>query len=225
MDIQVEYRPSFSLVIARLGPSEQIVVESGAMVAMRNVTMETKARGGVLKSLARAALGGESFFVNTFTAGGSGGEIMLAHALPGDIKTMELHGETMLVQSGSFIASSAEIEVDTKWGGAKSFFAGEGLILLRTSGSGQLILGSYGAVHELDLAAGEQITVDSGHLVAFSESVVYKPRAVGGIKATLFSGEGIVVDITGPGKLLMQTRSETAFIGWIIPKLPFERKS
>lgn len=225
MDIQVEYSPSFSLVIAGLGANEEIVAESGAMVAMRNVTMETKARGGVLKSLARAALGGESFFVNTFTAGGGGGEIMLAHALPGDIKTMTLSGETMLVQSGSFIASSSSIEIDTKWGGSKSFFAGEGLILLRTSGDGQLILGSYGAIHEMDLAAGEQITVDSGHLVAFSETVTYKPRTVGGIKSTLFSGEGIVVDITGPGKLLMQTRSETAFIGWIIPKLPFERSS
>jgi len=220
MDIKIEYRPSFSLVIAKLGPNEQVVAESGAMVAMRNVTMETQARGGVLKSLARAALGGESFFVNTFTAGGSGGELMLAHPLPGDIKAVELHGETMLVQSGSFIASAPSIQIDTKWGGSKSFFAGEGLILLKASGSGQLILGTYGAVHEMDLAAGEVITVDSGHLVAFSETITYKPRTVGGIKATLFSGEGIVVDITGPGKLLMQSRSESAFISWLVPKLP-----
>jgi uncharacterized protein (TIGR00266 family) len=225
MDVQVEYRPSFSLVIAKLGPGEQIVAESGAMVAMRSVTMETQARGGVLKSLARAALGGESFFVNTFTAGSSGGEIMLAHPLPGDIKTLELSGQTMLVQSGSFIASAVGITIDTKWGGSRSFFAGEGLILLKASGSGQLILGSYGAIHELDLAAEELITVDSGHLVAFSETVTYKPRTVGGIKATLFSGEGMVVDITGPGKLLMQTRSETAFLGWLIPKLPHEKSS
>ena len=187
--------------------------------------METQARGGVLKSLARAALGGESFFVNTFTAGSGGGEIMLAHPLPGDIKTVEMTGQTMLVQSGSFIASASSIEVDTKWGGARSFFAGEGLILLRASGSGQIILGSYGAIHEMDLAAGEMITVDSGHLVAFSDSVTYKPRTVGGIKATLFSGEGMVVDITGPGKLLMQTRSETAFLGWLIPKLPTQKSS
>lgn len=225
MDIQVEYRPSFSLVIAKLGPNEQIIAESGAMVAMRNVAMETQARGGVLKSLARAALGGESFFVNTFTAGSGGGEIMLAHPLPGDIKTVEMTGQTMLVQSGSFIASASSIEVDTKWGGARSFFAGEGLILLRASGSGQIILGSYGAIHEMDLAAGEMITVDSGHLVAFSDSVTYKPRTVGGIKSTLFSGEGMVVDITGPGKLLMQTRSETAFLGWLIPKLPTQKSS
>lgn len=220
MELQVEYRPSFSLAIARLAPGEQIYAESGAMVAMRNVAMETQARGGVLKSLARAALGGESFFVNTFTGGDGGGEIMLAHPLPGDIRMVELHGETMMVQSGSFLASAASIDLDTKWGGARSFFAGEGLILLKTTGMGQLILGSYGAIHELELGAGEQITVDSGHLVAFTDTVNYKPRAVGGIKSTLFSGEGLVVDITGPGRLLMQTRSETAFLGWLIPKLP-----
>ena len=74
----------------------------------------------------------------------------------------------------------------------------------------------------MNLAAGQVyfITVDTGHLVAFTESIGFKVRAVGGLKSTIFSGEGMVVDLTGPGRVLLQTRSTEAFLGWLIPKLP-----
>jgi uncharacterized protein (TIGR00266 family) len=118
------------------------------------------------------------------------------------------------------VASEMAIEVDTKWGGAKTFFASEGFILLRASGSGKLLLSSYGAIHEVELGAGETYTVDTGHLVAFSEGMGFKVRRVGGVKSTLFSGEGLVVDLTGPGRVLVQTRSADAFLAWLIPRLP-----
>jgi uncharacterized protein (TIGR00266 family) len=125
----------------------------------------------------------------------------------------------LMVQSGSYVASSQSVEVDTKFGGAKTFFASEGLFLLRCSGQGTLILSSYGAIHEMQLAAGEQYTVDTGHLVAFDEGIGFKVRAVGGLKSTLFSGEGLVVDLTGPGRVLMQTRSTDAFLTWLMPQV------
>jgi uncharacterized protein (TIGR00266 family) len=128
-----------------------------------------------------------------------------------------------LVQSGSYVASSEGVSVDTKWGGAKTFFAREGLILLKVSGTGTLLLSSYGAIHEVDLGPGQGYTVDTGHLVAFTEGVGFNVRRVGGLKSTLFSGEGLVVDLTGPGKVFMQTRSEDAFLSWLVPKLPKER--
>ena len=132
---------------------------------------------------------------------------------------LELNGETFLVQSGSYVASSEGIAIDTKWGGAKTFFASEGLFLLKCSGRGTLILSSYGAIHDRSLAAGEKYTVDTGHLVAFTENVGFNVRMVGGLKSTLFSGEGLVVDLTGPGKVLMQTRSSDAFLTWLIPQV------
>jgi uncharacterized protein (TIGR00266 family) len=110
--------------------------------------------------------------------------------------------------------------VDSKWGGAKTFFASEGLIMLRASGSGELLLSSYGAVHERNLTESEKFTVDTGHLVAFTEGISFKVDKVGGLKSTLFSGEGLVVELTGPGRVLMQTRSTDAFLSWLIPKLP-----
>ncbi|MGQ9628559.1 MAG: TIGR00266 family protein [Anaerolineae bacterium] len=221
MQIEVQYRPSYSLAVVTLAPGESIRAEAGAMVSMsRGLQMETRMAGGLLSSLKRSILGRESFFVNTYRAPDGGGEITLAPALPGDIIVREMRGETLLVQSGSYMASSEGIEIDTKWGGAKTFFASEGLFLLKASGTGTLILSSYGAIHEKELGQGESYTVDTGHLVAFSEGVGFKVRAIGGIKSTLLSGEGLVVDLTGPGRVYMQTRSEDAFLAWLLPRLP-----
>ncbi len=224
MQIEIEYRPSYSLAVVKLAPGETIQTEAGAMVSMSpGITLETKAAGGLIASLKRSVLGGESFFMNTFRASSGGGEITLAPTLPGDMVVRELRDETLLVQSGSYVASSEGINVDTTWGGAKTFFAREGWILLKVSGTGTLLLSSYGAIHEVDLAPGQSYTVDTGHLVAFTEGVGFNVRRIGGLKSTLFSGEGLVVDLTGPGKVFMQTRSEDDFLSWLIPKLPKER--
>jgi uncharacterized protein (AIM24 family) len=86
-----------------------------------------------------------------------------------------------------------------------------------------MVLSSYGAIHELHLEAGQVYTLDTGHLVAFSEKIGFKVRAVGGFKSTLFSGEGLVVDLTGPGKVFLQTRSQDQFLSWLIPQLPSQK--
>ena len=112
---------------------------------------------------------------------------------------VELQNESMLVQSGSFVASATTVEVNASWGGAKGFFGSNGLILLKATGSGPLILGGYGAIHDITLSAGQKYTVDTGHIIAFSEKLGFKVRKVGGLKSTLLSGEGLVVDLTGPG--------------------------
>lgn len=220
MEVEIQYRPSYSLAVARLAGNEKIRVEAGSMVSMSDgVVLQTDMAGGLLSSLKRSILGGESFFVNTYTAPAQGGIIMLAPALPGDLYVLELMGETMLVQSGSYVASAEGVEIDTKFGGAKTFFASEGLFLLKCSGHGKLILSSYGAIHELSLGSGEKFTVDTGHLVAFDQGIGFQVRAVGGLKSTLFSGEGLVVDLTGPGNVLMQTRSTDAFLSWLMPEV------
>ena len=221
MDVEILYKPSYSMGVIKLSGGEQVRVEGGAMVSMSaGVTLETKATGGFMKSLARSVLGGESFFQNTFIAPPGGGVVSVAPALPGDMFSLVLNNEALMVQSGSFVASEAGVELDTKWDGAKTFFASEGLVMLRANGSGELLLSSYGAIHEMNLAQGEKYTVDTGHLVAFSEGIGFTVNRVGGLKSTIFSGEGLVVELTGPGRVLMQTRSTDAFLSWLIPKLP-----
>ncbi len=225
MNIEVLYRPSYSLAIIKLSPNEEIRIEAGAMVSMsQGVTIETKAAGGFLKSLGRSMLGGESFFQNFFKAPAQGGEITVAPELPGDVFTYDMSGETLLVQSGSFMACETTIELNTKLISTKAFVTAEGFSILEASGTGKLLLSSYGAIHEKVLAAGEKYIVDTTHLVAFPASMPVEPKTVGGLKSTLLSGEGLVVELTGPGSLLMQTRSPHAFLSWLIPNLPFKRR-
>jgi uncharacterized protein (TIGR00266 family) len=220
MNIELLFRPSYSLALVKLDPNEKIRVDSGAMVSMsQSITIETKAAGGFLKSLTRSVLGGESFFQNFFQASAQGGEITLAPDLPGDQIEIILSGEKLMIQSGSYMASEIGVELDAKIS-MKAFMSAEGISMLEASGSGKVLLSSYGAIFEKTLAAGEIYTVDSTHLVAFDSSIQIQPRTVGGFKSTMLSGEGLVVDLTGPGRLFIQTRSPKAFINWIIPQIP-----
>ncbi len=220
MKVEILYRPSYSLGVVTLEPNEQIQAEAGAMVSMsEGIKVETKAEGGLLKSLSRAVLGGESFFQNFYKAPPQGGEITFAPDLPGDVFALTLKNERLLVQSGSYLASERGIEINAKLS-LKAFDAMEGLSILEISGSGQLLLSSYGAIHEKVLGAGESYIVDSTHLVAFNADMKVTDKPVGGLKSTLFSGEGFVVQLSGPGRILLQTRSPRAFLDWLIPKLP-----
>lgn len=221
MDVQIKHQPSFSLAVVTLDPSENIRVESGAMVSFSDgVNIETKAEGGFFGGLKRKVVG-ESFFVNTYTAPASGGEVTLAPALPGDMKTIEItNGKNFLLQSGAYVASENGVVTDTKWGGAKGFFGSGSLIMLRVSGAGTVLICSYGALEERVLAPGQRYNVDTGHIVGFDESVQFEVKRVGGWKSTVLSGEGLICGLTGPGRVLMQTRSEEAFLGWLIPHIP-----
>jgi uncharacterized protein (TIGR00266 family) len=222
MEINIAYRPSYALAIVGLGMNESIVAEGGAMVSMSsNMSIKTSrgaASGGLLKSLKRAVLGGESFFMNTFTANGGAGEITLAPTLPGDIQTLTMTGPSLMIQSTSYLASSPGIVLDTKWGGMKTLFGGEGLFMLKATGQGQVIVNSFGAIHEIPIN-GPYI-VDSGHIVAFEETLTFEVKKVGSWKATLLSGEGLVCLFNGKGRLWIQSRNPKAFGGLVGHKLP-----
>lgn len=218
---EVQHQPSFSLAIISLQPEQSIQAEAGAMVAMSaNVELQAQMKGGLFGAIKRAA-GGESAFVSTFTARGAPGEVCFAPGAPGDIAGLELNNQMFFVQSSSYLAGDAGLVVDTKWGGAKSFFGGEGLFVLQVSGTGLLLLSSFGAIHRKSLAPGERYVVDTGHLVAWEGSTQYTSRkAAAGFFRSMMSGEGIVSEFTGPGELLIQTRNLQAFAGLLKPFFP-----
>jgi uncharacterized protein (TIGR00266 family) len=224
MQVDIRYSPSFAMAVITLPPGVEVRAEAGAMTSMSGgVEIETKAQGGLLMGLKRSVLGGESFFINTFTAP-SGGELTVAPTLPGDIVHMPAgDGGATMVQSGSWLAADPSVQVDTKWGGARTFFSGEGLFLLRCTGGGDMIVSSFGAIERRDLAQGEVLKIDTGHIVAFGEGMSYEVSKVGGWKSTLLSGEGLVATFTGPGTLWLQTRSPADFIGWLKPQLPTQQ--
>ena len=222
MDHEITNRPSFAVAEVTLEEGEQVRAEAGAMVGYSDgIRMETNATGGFLKSLRRGLLGGESFFENTFTATETG-TVTFAPPLPGDVVHHPLDGDTVYVQSGSYIASDPALDLDTEFGGARTFFGSEGLFLLRIQGSGPLFMSSYGAIEERELSADETYTVDTGHIVAFEDSTDFTVRRVGGLKSTLLSGEGLVAEFSGEGRIWLQTRSQDSFLAWLIPKLPVQ---
>lgn len=224
MNYQVLYQPSYSLAVIKLNPNETIRAESGAMVSMTpNVELSSKlgASGsgglwGAVKSLA----GGESAFGSTFTAKDSAGEVTLSPSLPGDIKAIQVDG-AILLQSGAYMACDASLTIDTRWGGAKTFFSREGLFLVKVSGRGTLLISSYGAIHERTLSSGERYIVDTSHIVAFDETVRYAVRkAAKGILTSMTSGEGLVCEYTGPGRIFIQTRNLGALASALHKLLP-----
>jgi len=218
---QIEHQPAFSLAVLKLQPEQSIMAEAGAMVSMSaNVELQSQMKGGLFGALKRAA-GGESAFVSTFTARGGPGEVTLAPGAPGDIAAIEMHNQTFFVQSSSYLAGDAGLVVDTKWGGAKSFFAGEGLFVLMVQGQGVLLVSSFGAIHRKTLTPGERYVVDTGHLVAWEGTTQYTLRkAAAGFFRSMVSGEGIVAEFTGPGELLIQTRNLAALAGLLKPFFP-----
>jgi uncharacterized protein (TIGR00266 family) len=218
---QVLHQPSFALAVIQLEAERSICAEAGAMVSMSaNVELISQMKGGLFGALKRA-VGGESAFVSTFTARGGSGEVTFAPGVPGDIAAIEMRNQAFFVQSSSYLAGDAGLNVDTRWGGAKSFFGGEGLFVLQVTGSGLLLVSSFGAIHRKRLAPGERYVVDTGHLVAWEGTTQYQLRkAAAGFFRSLVSGEGIVAEFMGPGEILIQTRNLAALAGMLKPFFP-----
>ncbi|MGZ5350747.1 MAG: TIGR00266 family protein [Actinomycetota bacterium] len=224
MQVDIQSGPAFAFGTITLPPGGSVEVEAGAMAAMSGgVEIATASRGGMLGGLKRSVLGGESFFINTFTSA-AGGSVSVAAKLPGDMVHMPLDGtRPMMVQSGSWIASDPAVDVDTKWGGAKTFFSGEGLFLLRCTGQGDMLVSSYGALIEREIEAGATYTIDTGHIVAFPEGMKCEVHKAGNWKSTLLGAEGLVTEFTGPGKVWLQTRSPQDLLGWLTANMPGNR--
>lgn len=230
MEIESEYGPAFTIMTANLAPGEKIKVEPGAMVAQsEGLEMKTGmgsggGLGGFMKSMMKSAFGGESFFVNTYTAGPSGGWISLAPSSPGDIETFDMEpGQSFYMQGGAFMASTINVDTSTKFQGAKSLFSREGAFFLRAEASdvpGKVFFTSYGAMKEIEVTPDKPIKIDNGHVVAFSEGLNYHISKVKGLGSFFFGGEGFTLDFHGSGSVWIQTRNIQSLANQLIPFLP-----
>jgi uncharacterized protein (TIGR00266 family) len=227
--VQVETRhsPSFAVARVHLAPGESVRAESGAMaMTSLGVQIAAQMQGGLLGSLKRSVLGGESLFVTTFTGHPQAPSwVDLAARLPGDVVSFDVTpGRGIVFTRGSWLANDVGVEMDTKWGGARMLFGGEGGFVLHMSGLGTVLGACYGALDRHDLGAGQGFTVDSGHLVAYEETVQIQSRAAApGLMQSWKSGEGLVLDVHGPGTVWTQTRSPAEFVRWLTSSLPGQR--
>lgn len=221
---EIDYRilgEEMQCVEIELDPQETAIGESGSFMMMdREIQMETifgdgtQQSGGFLGKLMSAGkrvLTGESLFMTAFTnTGNSKKKVSFAAPYPGKIIAMDLHKMQgkVICQKDAFLAAakgvSVGIEFQRKLG--TGLFGGEGFIMQKLEGDGLAFVHAGGYVIERELQAGEMIKIDTGCIVAFSQTVDYDIQFVGGIKNTIFGGEGLFfATLQGPGKVWIQS--------------------
>lgn len=210
----------YSSLRVNMQQGERFRAEAGAMLSMSpTIELDATTAGKGLFGTIKAAVGGESLFASIYTAAHGPGELILAPSSPGDIAEFDLNNETLIAQAGSYLAGDPSIVVSTQ-GSIKAFVAGEGLFLATLTGTGKVFLNSFGAIYYRDLAMGERYIVDTGHIVAFQQTMAYTiKKASRGILSSLATGEGLVCEFVGPGRLTMQTRNISAFARLLGPHL------
>ncbi|MGB1534285.1 MAG: TIGR00266 family protein, partial [Candidatus Thalassarchaeaceae archaeon] len=160
--------------------------------------------------------------------GSNGGWVSMAPSAPGDIETFDLApGQNLFMQSGAFMACTSNVQTDTKFQGLKSVFSREGAFFLRAfvegNSDGKIFYCAYGALKQIEVTPQNPIKVDNGHLVAFTDGISYGIAPSGGVKTSIFGGEGLVLELSGSGKVWIQTRNLEALANRIIPFLPQQR--
>ncbi|AKT38289.1 TIGR00266 family protein [Chondromyces crocatus] len=226
----VKYGPSFSMLQLQLNPGEVIIAEAGSMVARStSLQMDVKLNAGrnagffgklkaIFIALIRKVIGGETFFVNHFSSP-QGGWVWLAPSLSGNVRHIPLQGQAMLFSAGSYLASAGDVDLKMRWGGLRAILSKEGAFFVEASGQGDLWVTSYGAIDEV-YCNGTYI-VDNGHIVGFDSTLDFKIRSAGGgLMGFVASGEGLVCEFQGQGRILIQSRNTSSLVSWLTPMLP-----
>ncbi len=223
MDIEILHQPDSAIARVFLDPGEEVVAQAGAMVAMSG-DMETdttlrKGKGGGLMGGLKRMLAGESLFLSLFRPTRERAEVLFAPKLMGDIIVYEIKGQELIVQASSYLACASGVDIELGFTGFKSVFSGESIFWLVISGSGPVILTSFGSIYEI-FVDGEYI-VDTGHIVAFEKSLDYKITKPGSSWIGAFlGGEGLVCKFFGRGKVYCQTHNPGAFGQLVGAQLP-----
>jgi uncharacterized protein (TIGR00266 family) len=218
---EIKYKPAYSLLVVQLSAGESLTAEAGAMTYMQpTLDVQThKREKGFWGTLGMTLVGGQSFFINDFTATAASGEAAFSSAPLGDIEVLDVRPDKgFIIQKSAYVASQREVLLDIQWQGFTKGLFGQGLFMIKVSGAGLLFINTFGAIDKHTLSLGEKLIVDNHHLVAFSDTCQYKVTKFGGLKQTILGGEGFVTEITGPGEIYIQTKNinEFADLIWTI---------
>lgn len=223
MKVEILHQPDSAVARIDLSPQEELVAEAGAMVAMSgdlnvSTTLRQGKGGGIFGGLKRM-LAGESLFLSVFRSGSSSGELFLAPKFIGDLLPYQMTASGLVVQSTSYLANTSGVDIEMGFQGLKSLFSGESIFWLNMSGTGLVLLSSFGAIYEINVD-GEYI-VDTGHIVAFEKSLSFSiGKASESLIGSFLGGEGLVCRFKGKGRLFCQTHNPGAFGQLVGSKLP-----
>ena len=229
MNVKIDTEGAFGSALIILEPGEKFVSEAGAMYrASANIDIDVESRRkkdegmwGAFKSGIKAMFAGESFFLSSYTPNdGQSGEVGLAPTHQGEVRSVKVGSDVWICSGGSYLGSSGGITLDTQYQGlTKGMFSKEGLVFVKASGQGDLLVNGFGRISSVDVSGG--ITIDNGHLIAFTEGLEYTiSKAGSGWISSMMSGEGLVMNFRGQGKVLVQSHDPSRLGGVLGPLLP-----
>ena len=229
MNVKIDTEGAFGSALIILEPGEKFVSEAGAMYrASANMDIDVESRTkkdegmwGDFKSGIKAMFAGESFFLSSYTPNdGQSGEVGLAPTHQGEVRSVKVGSDVWICSGGSYLGSSGGITLDTQYQGlTKGMFSKEGLVFVKASGQGDLLVNGFGRISSVDVSGG--ITIDNGHLIAFTEGLEYTiSKAGSGWISSMMSGEGLVMNFRGQGKVLVQSHDPSRLGGVLGPLLP-----
>lgn len=232
MNHQITHDPAFSMLRVDLQPGEVLVSEAGAMAAMSdNITMEAKltvqpnasmgtTAGALFAAVIRRFLGGESFFVTHYTAQ-QPASVWLSPTMSGSIIHRRLeNGQSIMLSAGAYVASTGNLDVIVQYGGLRGILAKEGAFFLKVIGQGgDLWFNSFGGVDVIDVNGS--YVVDNGHIVGWEGNLQFDIKSAGGgLMGMVASGEGLVCEFKGQGRIYIQSRNMGSILDWLLPLMP-----
>lgn len=236
MNVIVSYGPSYAVATAMLHADEVVVAAVGAMVSMDpHVVIRTEKTDPLVRQRRRGCLnmllapfrwivGADNFYQNHFASVGKPGSVTFAPGIPGDVAVTDVRPNVGIVlQNTAFLCGSASVDLEPEWEGSRDFVKSEGIYMVQATGEGVVAFNSFGAIREVQV--DDHYVVDSGHLVAFEDSLEYDIRRFSrGLVQRWFGGEANVVEFSGSGRVWIQSRNTKAWGDLIGPRLPKRRK-
>lgn len=216
------------IVEINLDRKETVKIERGSMAYMSNVTIEGKMNGnkkglsGALGTLGRAIVSGESFFVTEAMGVATDGVLGIAPSIPGKIVCLEVEpGHHYYLNDGAFLACDKDVTYEMKrqslgralLGGTGGFF------VMHTAGRGDLLINAYGDIQEIKVTDGHPISIDNEHVVAWEDTLNYELKIASGTFG-FTTGEGLVNEFSGNGKVYIQSRNIRSLASALIPYMP-----
>lgn len=224
MEISLRHNPEYAVARLYLAPNEPLRLQTGAMMAHSpGIEIDARMEGGLMAGLKRSMLSGEGLFISSATAPPAGGWVDITPTLPGDIMPLTIQPQRpFFVSRGCWLANSYSVTTDSQWGTAQFSMLGQAGLGLQAYGQGTVLLSIYGALDIIDLQPGDQVVVDSGHVVAYDLSIAHqvRPATSGTTWHTMRSGEGYVFDFAGPGRIFLQSRNPLALAAYVRAAAP-----
>ena len=226
MQVRISSSPAYALAYITLNAGESVYLEKGAMVAVSGgISASVSLANSIAGAAIRKLLVHEQFFQGLYTASVTGAWVAAAPAFPGDVAVVDVGSDGPLtIQSGSYLGHETTVNVSVGVTSVQKVIMREGLFAVNCSGHGLLLIASYGGLERFELQTGHKLIVYTGHIVAWSQGMSTRTGPMSGAMSSTLTGEGMVLELTGPGVVYLQSRAEAQLKSFLFPDREHDAK-